>query len=130
MTSTMKVMRWTIAASVFMLDTVAFSAQAAEPEYDSYGLRSNPTCASEQGILRYYVKIRNQPPSGIRADNDKWMMEIYANNETRDWIVLGRSKNIDFDQTKLCGLAVGQGPYEQFKWYQEFFAKKPVPTLR
>lgn len=126
----MKVMRWIIVASVFTLGTVAFSAQAAEPEYDSYGLRSNPTCASEQSTERYFVRIRNQPPSGIKAENDKWKMEIYTNKETRDWIVLGRSKTTDIDQTKLCGLAVGQGPYEQFKWYQEFFVKEPVPTLR
>lgn len=128
MASTMKTMKRTILTSIFALSTVAFSAQAAEPEYDSYGLRSNPTCAREQSTERYYVKIRNQPPSGIKAENDKWKMEIYANKETGDWIVLGRSKTADIDQTKLCGLAVGQGPYQQFKWYQEFFAKKPLPN--
>lgn len=110
--------------------SVALSEQAAEPEYDSYGLRSNPTCGHEQITERYFVKIRNQPPSGIKAENDKWKMEIYANKETGDWVVLGRSKTADADQTKLCGLAVGQGSYEQFKWYREYFAKKPVHTLR
>jgi hypothetical protein len=69
---------------VFTLGTVAFSAQAAELEYDSYGLRSNPTCDREQSALRYFVEIRNQPPpaSKLRTINGRWKFLPIKRQET------------------------------------------------
>lgn len=128
MASPFKTMQRTILTSVFALSAVAFSAQAAQPEYDAYGLRSNPICTDKTEADDYFVAIKGRTPSGLKAETDKWALELYENKTNKSWVVLGTKKQTPKNEDEVCVLAVGEEPYKNYKWYTNLLAKKPAPN--
>ncbi|MCM2344985.1 MAG: hypothetical protein NDJ24_10545 [Alphaproteobacteria bacterium] len=128
MASTMKTMQRTILTSIFALSTVAFSAQAAQYEHDAYGLRSNPTCMDTTDAEDYFVAVKGRSPSGLKAETDKWSLELYENKGNKSWVILAKDKRAPKSDDKVCVLAIGEGPYQNYKWYTNLLAKKPLPN--
>lgn len=118
-----------LAAAAFTVVAFALPAQAGEweRERDTNGLYKEPVCEIGYRVKSLLVNIARQQPTGIKASNDKWDMEIYNNPETNSWTLVGKSKAPEAaHSSKLCRLASGlQTPYVQEKWYALDFAKQP-----
>jgi len=121
-----------LVASIFALGAmVAAPANAAgdwDRERDANGLYKEPACDFAFRVKSALTNFSKQAPTGIKASNDKWEMEIYSNAETQSWTLVGKSKAPDASPNKLCRLAGGPGtnPYASEKWYaMDFTANAP-----
>ncbi|MNG36589.1 hypothetical protein D3C84_1236660 [compost metagenome] len=65
-------------------------------------------------------------PSGKKASNDKWDMEIYENKAAGLWSLLSRNKNPASEYEESCILKSGYDTsYTQEKWYKKYFQQTP-----
>ena len=95
---------------------------AQERERTSEGFYKDPTCSYDFSIKRSLIKISGEEPTGIKASNSKWDMEIYANVKDRSWTLVGKSKDPSAPPNELCKLASSiDKPYAQEKWYAAYF---------
>ena len=105
-----------------VLAASAFSgaAYAQEAERGPDGMFKEPSCDYDFTIKRSLEKIGKKIPTGIKASNDKWDMEIYANPTNGAWTLVGKSKTSK--TSDLCKLASGtSSPYTQEKWFTSYF---------
>jgi len=120
-----------LVASIFALGAMAAAPAHAEREWererDANGLYKEPVCDFGFRVKSALINIAKQTPTGIKASNDKWEMEIYNNPETNSWTLVGKSKAPDASANKLCRLASAQqSPYAIEKWYaMDFTANAP-----
>ena len=95
---------------------------AQERERTSEGFDKDPTCSYDFSIKRSLSKLGEKEPTGIKASNNKWDMEIYANATGKSWTLVGKSKDPSAAQDELCKLASSiDKPYAQEKWYAAYF---------
>jgi len=89
---------------------------------DALGLRTSPICDYSFRIIKSLSIMLEQEPTGIKASNDKWDMEVYV-SQTGNWALVGKSKDPNANSRHLCQLAKGQSttPYVQQVWYQSYF---------
>lgn len=116
-----------LAAAAFAIVAFALPVQAGEWERErdpASGLFKEPDCRMGYSI-KGDLKMLKQDPTGHKASNSKWDMEIYSNAQTNGWTLVGKSKAPEAaSSSKLCRLASGrQTPYEKEKWYAQDFAK-------
>lgn len=126
MTSHSKNSRQIMLTSVLAVSAVTISAQAGQPEYDALGLRSNPICTDKVDADDYFVEVKGRKPTGLKAETDKWSLELYENKNDRSWVILATNTHAPKNEDKVCVLAVGEGPYQHHEWYIHLLAKKPA----
>ncbi len=98
-------------------------------ERDSEGFMKEPACGFHTNIKKYLEVMSGQSPTGIKASNDKWDMEIYSNTQNNTWTLVGKSKDPSAKKFQLCYIAQGTSdqPYAQQAWYQAYFGKTDIP---
>lgn len=97
-------------------------------EQSAEGLFKEPTCDYEVRIKRSLSTLLGEQPTGIKASNSKWDMELYANPTDRNWTLVGKSREPTTSSIKrLCQLARGlpSRPYMQEVWYRKYFHGTP-----
>lgn len=113
-------------SAAFALSSLAATPAHADLEIDpATDLFKEPLCRAQTNTIRALKIISGQEPTGIKASNDKWDMEIYQNKERGDWTLVGRSKNPEIPQFMLCQLVkhTSNVSYTTQKWYGEHFIK-------
>ncbi len=110
------------AASTLSVMPAHANDPAIDPASDMY---KEPLCGARRNINRSLLTIAGQEPTGIKASNDKWDMEIYQNKARGDWTLVGQSKDPEVPAFMGCMLSKGlsNNPYTSQKWYAENFAK-------
>ena len=95
------------------------TAQEWQRERDAIGLYKEPVCDVGYRIKSLLTTIAKQPSTGIKASNEQWEMEIFANAETQSWTLVGKSLAPEHAHSaKLCRLASALGTtYAGEKWY-------------
>lgn len=116
------------AACIGYLLTISLSAAAmTDPlgnELDVEGLYKEPICGYDRVIQKGLKLMLSEDPTGIKAENDKWEMEIYTGQKYNSWTLVGKSKSPDSNPRKLCKLAGGitpDYPYQELIWYKKYF---------
>ena len=101
------------------------TAQEWQRERDAIGLYKEPVCDVGYRIKSLLTTIAKQPSTGIKASNEQWEMEIFANAETQSWTLVGKSLAPEHAHSaKLCRLASALGTtYAGEKWYLLYFKK-------
>lgn len=111
-----------LVASVF--SGAAFAQHKGEPEYGEDGMYKQPICDYSFRITKPLATMLKEVPTGLKASNDKWDMEIYANTQTGTWTLVGKSKDPAARSTQLCTLASSiDRPYNKEKWFVAYFPK-------
>ncbi|MCY1376574.1 hypothetical protein D9M69_640750 [compost metagenome] len=92
---------------------------------DSEDLYKMPSCAYDAVVKKSLEIQLGEVPTGIKASNAKWDMELYANPQDGSWTLVGKDKTPEGNVNKSCRLASGAGnqPYTQQKWYGLYFEK-------
>lgn len=93
-------------------------------EVDDIGFLKEPACSFHENIKKYLEILSSQTPSGIKASNDKWDMEIYSNPEENTWTLVGKSRAPGAkNKVQLCYIAqdAANEPYTEQKWYKLYF---------
>lgn len=93
-------------------------------EIDDIGFLKEPACGFHENIKKYLEVLSGQTPSGIKASNDKWDMEIYSNPQKNTWTLVGKSRAPGAkNKFQLCYLAqdAANEPYAGQKWYELYF---------
>ncbi|MCP5272039.1 MAG: sel1 repeat family protein [Burkholderiaceae bacterium] len=88
---------------------------------DAHGLRVSPFCSATYDVT---LKTLKQDPTGGKATNSRWELEIYANAKSGSWTVLGRSSDKTYPAYVECVLAKGTGDYRAEVWYKHHFAQQ------
>lgn len=61
-------------------------------------------------------------PTGRKASNAQWDMEIYSKQSSGQWVLLGKSRDPKVAASdELCQLAFGKGAYTGTNWYRTNF---------
>ena len=101
------------------------AAQEWQRERDAIGLYKEPVCEVGYRVKSLLTNIAKQPSTGIKASNEQWEMEIFANPEPQSWTLVGKSLAPEHAHSaKLCRLASALGTsYAGEKWYLLYFKK-------
>lgn len=102
--------------------------QNVSVQKNDLGLSTNPNCGLGRDFKNALKSFGKEISFGEKAQTEKWELEIFRNPETKTWVVLGKSLDKSHPSYYLCVMANGKGDYTAQKWYQEFFAKKPLPN--
>lgn len=113
-----------------VIATSALSAPTASAnpylkERDTEGFFKEPICNYDFYIKRSLFRFLNEKPTGITSQNQKWDMEIYADEAGGSWTLVGKSKDPKANPRFWCEIAKGMSttPYAQQVWYQNYFGK-------
>ncbi|WP_042955277.1 hypothetical protein [Pseudomonas sp. G5(2012)] len=116
------------AAYIGYLLTISVSAAAmTDPlgnELDVEELYKQPICGYDRVIKKGLKLVLGEEPTGIKAENDKWELEIYTDPKHNTWTLVGKGKSPDSNPRKLCHLAKGitsDNPYQEAIWYKKYF---------
>lgn len=118
--------------TLFFTGVLAVAAVNAKPvsiENDAEGFLKKPVCGFHKSIIKTLAVFSKETPTGIKASNNKWDMEIYTNTETGTWTLVGKSKDPGAKKFQLCHIALGVSsqPYTQQKWYDLYFKNNAKP---
>lgn len=89
---------------------------------DALGLRTDPICDLSDDAVQIFAR---QVPTGIKASNDQWDMEIYENAANGSWSLMGASRTKETASWERCTLAKGGEArgYVDAPWYRKYFRK-------
>jgi len=98
-------------------------------ERDAEGFFKEPSCDYHFYIKRGLSNFSGETPTGIKAQNEKWDMEIYADPADGSWTLVGKSRDPKANSSFLCKIANGMSPapYAQQVWYRNYFDKRNAP---
>ena len=99
-----------------------FAQHKGEPEYGADGMYRQPICDYSFRITKSLAIMLEEVATGIKASNEKWDMEIYANAKTGTWTLIGKSRDPTARSTQLCTLASSIArPYNNEVWFVTHF---------
>jgi len=99
-----------------------FAQYKGEPEYGADGMYRQPICDYSFRITKPLAIMFEEVATGIKASNEKWDMEIYANAKTGTWTLIGKSRDPTARSTQLCKLASSIArPYNNEVWFVTHF---------
>lgn len=120
--------------TTFALCALSNPTHERRKELDEEGLFKEPICSTRSGILRGMTIFLQEESTGLKASNDKWDMEIYADKDNQSWSLVGKSKAPGTASYHLCKIANGvRTPYTEQPWFKKYFQsnqtiKAPAPT--
>lgn len=109
------ILKTTLISSIFAVNALS------TPAFANDELSQKPSCDMNFLVTDSLRDHAGVVPTGEKASNKQWDMEIYANPKTGTWVLLGKSKDPKADSEELCYLAKGSSPYRQTAWYQANF---------
>ncbi|WP_137137928.1 hypothetical protein [Pseudomonas asiatica] len=96
-------------------------------ERDPEGFLKEPICAFHKSVRKSLEVFLDEVPTGLRAANGEWDMEILADPADGSWTLVGKSRDPEAKSYQLCHLARGLSdtPYTQEVWYRKYFQGTP-----
>ena len=120
--SAVHAMKTALLSTLLVASAFSGAAYAQEKERGPDGLYKEPTCDFDFSIKKALSKMSGKVPTGLKASNSKWDMEIYANAQDKSWTLVGKSKDPSATQGELCKLASSiDKPYDKEKWFAAYF---------
>jgi len=106
-----------------------FATQAIAADLDSDGFRNDKTCDTMEVVKNSVTKLDKQQPTGLKASNAKWDMEMYQDADGR-WSLVGinKSPKDKYEQARVLMSGPAKRPYASQPFYAKFFvpgADKP-----
>lgn len=117
-------------SSLLAISALPGISNADQRELDAEGFYKEPVCGHHALIKQSLSIMVGEEPTGIKASNAKWDMEIYLNKKDGSWTLLGKSKDGSVPSYKVCSLASSlDSPFDQQKWYTTYFSKPDTDPI-
>lgn len=112
------------------LAVASFVGTASAGALGSDELDTAPTCHKKDFLVKSMQEEDNDTPTGLRASNRDWKLEIYADSADGSWTVVGESLKDAGKSGKICRLNANfmgfPNEIHKEKFYQQYFASVPA----
>ena len=124
--TTLSLLKTSVIAPVILM--TAFASHASD--VDENGFKVKIRCDTAE-VMTKAAAIKGETPTGIKASNNTYNMEIYANKDTGSWKLMGINKNpaTKFDHTCILQHGNSNFPYTSEKFYAVFFKNGEKPKI-